>query len=74
MKVTFAIEVEIDGAALELEAKRAGLSLERAQQSLLNDIECRLHDSIQYRNAVEKVAVKSHLMPTHTLPAQEVVQ
>lgn len=55
MKATFTLTVDIDPEALELEARRRGLSLERARESVLCDLECRLFDAVRFRNCVERV-------------------
>jgi hypothetical protein len=55
MRAVFLVSVDLDPDALELEARRAGLDLYRARQAVLCDLECRLHDSVRHRNAVERV-------------------
>jgi hypothetical protein len=57
MRARFEILVTLDPAQVELEGKRAGLALERARESVLADIENRLHDAIRFRDGVQRVGV-----------------
>lgn len=55
LNATFTVTVQIDDAALALEAKRRGYTLERAREAILSDVECRLVDSIRNRDCVARV-------------------
>ena len=57
MKVAFEVAVLLDELQIEREGKRYGFSLDRARESVLSDIECRLFDSIRHRDAVARVGV-----------------
>jgi hypothetical protein len=58
MKAEFLVRIDIDSAALELEAKRRGLTLTRALESILADAEGRLSDSLRFRPAIARVGVE----------------
>ena len=47
--------IHFDAGAIELEAKRPGLTLEQAREAVFSDRECRLHDAMRHRHAVERV-------------------
>jgi hypothetical protein len=55
MKATFLVRIRFDAAAIELEARKLGLSLDQAQQAILSDCENRLHDAVRYRQGVERI-------------------
>ena len=57
MQVRFEVLVNLHQAEILREGKRCGFTLERAHEAVLADIECRLHDSIQYRDGVERVGI-----------------
>jgi hypothetical protein len=57
MTARFIVNIELDGDVVALEAKRAGLDLDRAREAVRCDLECRLHDAVQYRNGVSRVGV-----------------
>ena len=53
----FVVNVTIDPAELERKGKRHGFSLERANSTLLADIECTLFDVLRYKAGVANVGV-----------------
>ena len=57
MDARFEVLVTLDEAEIEREGKRRGFTLERAHETVIADVECRLHDSIQYRDGVERVGI-----------------
>ena len=58
MKVQFVVEVEIDPTVVEREGKRYGLTLQRATDSVVSDLECRLNDTVRHRDGVIGVRVQ----------------
>jgi hypothetical protein len=63
VKATITIDIDIDAEALALEAKRHGLSLERATAAVIADCENRLFDSIRFRDGVARVGSRVHTTP-----------
>lgn len=57
MKASFHIQIDIDPDELEREARRHGRSTAQALADVVGDCECRLFDSIRYRDAVSRVGV-----------------
>lgn len=51
MKVTFVVSIDLDEGLIELDAKRRG----RALAEVVSDCECRLVDSVRFRDGVQRV-------------------
>lgn len=60
MTVRFEVAVALDPVEIEHQAKRQGLSLERAHETVLADVETRLFDSVRFRDGVARVGVTLH--------------
>jgi hypothetical protein len=56
-EVAFTVQVQLDTAAIEREAARLGLPLERARAAVIADAECRLHDVLRWRDGLQSVCV-----------------
>ena len=55
--IQFVVTVQLDEAAIEREGKRYGLTLDRARQAIVADIEGRLSDEARWRDGVVSVNV-----------------
>lgn len=56
-EITFTVRVRLDAEAIAREGQRAGMSLERAREAVLADVECRLSDVCRWRDGIERVGV-----------------
>jgi hypothetical protein len=52
---TFLITVEIDVGLLKIDSRTKGRTIERQLAEVIGDCECRMVDSIRWRDAVQQV-------------------
>ena len=55
MKATFIVNLEIDEDLIGIDAKRWGKAREDVLAAVVGDCECRLVDSVRYRDCVARV-------------------
>lgn len=54
-RICFYISADIDDGVIELESKRRGRDFQTTLNELTADVECRLSDSIRFRDGVTRV-------------------
>ena len=79
MTVRFEVAVRLDEEQIERQGRRLGLSLARARETVLADLECRLFDGVRHLDGVARVGVElvtgrtDMSADTHLNPVSEAV-
>ena len=66
MRAVYVVTVEIDEGLIKLDAKRRGRSTEQQFAEVVADCECRLVDSVRWRDSVTRVGSELLLAPQET--------